>query len=153
MASKREPSAVEKAAESLSVRRMKAREKYVRVVGCAPEKAERKADRLTERVEQDLDWLVTYWTLRRDDPACEVMGGCACKSCTLMRALRRAVLAARKAKPTSKPVPSADDAFIRHIQGHLHAGQRVICKICGKTPAEIRAAARKARGKKGKVKP
>ena len=30
-----------------------------------------------------------------------------------------------------------DDKFIRHIQGHLKPGQKVICKICGKTAEEI----------------
>jgi len=36
-----------------------------------------------------------------------------------------------------------EEAFVRHIAGHLHAGQEVICKICGKTAKEICAEARK----------
>lgn len=31
----------------------------------------------------------------------------------------------------------ADDKFIRHIQAHLKPGEEVICKICGKSAAEI----------------
>jgi len=30
-----------------------------------------------------------------------------------------------------------DNGFIAHIQAHLGAGEKVICKICGKTAEEI----------------
>jgi len=32
---------------------------------------------------------------------------------------------------------TSDTVFIDHIRGHLHEGQDVICKICGKTATEI----------------
>lgn len=31
----------------------------------------------------------------------------------------------------------ADNLFINHIQSHLKEGEKVICKICGKTAEEI----------------
>jgi hypothetical protein len=33
-----------------------------------------------------------------------------------------------------------EEVFVRHIAGHLEAGQQVICKICGKSAKEICAA-------------
>ena len=33
-----------------------------------------------------------------------------------------------------------DEIFIKHIQSHLQEGQKVICKICGKTVEEIATA-------------
>ena len=30
-----------------------------------------------------------------------------------------------------------EEAFVRHVAGHLHGGQEVICKICGRTAKDI----------------
>ena len=43
---------------------------------------------------------------------------------------------------SKKPVevePLADSKFIAHIQAHLKEGEKVVCKICGKTAEEITA--------------
>ena len=38
-----------------------------------------------------------------------------------------------------------DEIFIKHIQSHLQEGQKVICKICGKTVEEIATAFKKGK--------
>jgi hypothetical protein len=36
-----------------------------------------------------------------------------------------------------EPNPTRAQRFVRHIAGHLQAGDKVVCKICGKTMDEI----------------
>lgn len=38
---------------------------------------------------------------------------------------------------SGKQKVSRDDRFISHVQAHLKEGEKVICKICGKTASEI----------------
>lgn len=52
--------------------------------------------------------------------------------------MERAVADARAGR--MKPIdisPTAGDAFVSHIEGHLQPGEYVICKICGRTAASI----------------
>ncbi|MHB8053646.1 MAG: hypothetical protein ACYDH3_00110 [Candidatus Aminicenantales bacterium] len=58
-----------------------------------------------------------------------------------MRALKepeRTLCPGEDLRDCGRPEATGSDAvFIRHIQAHLHPGQDVICKICGKSAHEI----------------
>jgi hypothetical protein len=84
-----------------------------------------------------IDWVSalvsSYEEMEKACPEYEHPDPDAMIDCILQ--VKEFVKKARKALSTA--APCRDSIFIDHIQGHLHADEKVICKICGETAEDI----------------